>query len=131
MESVPTAELIELLLNLVNQLDLQFQYWLSVSFAVIVTSYIAGDRLSMKIRIYIFLLYILASSIFSIRYFGSRTQVLFLSQELLTRVTDWPNLGGLTSPVRQFTFIAGIIGTTWFLLFSKSKKELTEKTKED
>ncbi len=51
MESLSTAELIEIAMSMRESLDDQFQYWLTITFAVVVGSFIAGHKLNKNLRL--------------------------------------------------------------------------------
>ena len=51
MESLSIADLTEMVLMVSNAQDDQFQYWLSISFAVIVASFIAKEKITERLKI--------------------------------------------------------------------------------
>ncbi len=61
MESIDSADLLELVLLHREALSSQTQFWLTSSFAVIVASFVAGPRLTGRYRIFIGLLYLLVT----------------------------------------------------------------------
>lgn len=119
MDSVTTAELIEIYQASVGLVDAQDQYWLSITFAVIVTSYLAGDKLSIKLRAVIVFLYLLTSSLFVWRYLTSAEQLGYIARELGSRVSDWPFADSTLGILHQITFFFGIFTTLWFVLFQR------------
>jgi hypothetical protein len=58
METMTTAEIVELAILSLSQVDAQFQYWISASFAVIVASDLVGDDATRIIRWAISALYL-------------------------------------------------------------------------
>src|SRR5512135_2481501 len=62
MEQIPTADLVNLVLTQRGSIDLQFQFWLTITFAVIVAAFSAGDRLAFRLRQLAAVLYFLASA---------------------------------------------------------------------
>jgi hypothetical protein len=62
MDQIPTADLLNLLLTQRGSVDLQFQFWLSITFAVIVARFVAGRRLDFKLRLLAAVLYVLATA---------------------------------------------------------------------
>lgn len=62
MESVETADLIELVLMQREALYSQMQFWLSATFAVILASFFAGSKLTGRYRLFVGLLYLLATA---------------------------------------------------------------------
>jgi hypothetical protein len=53
-------ELIELIQNHFAALDLQFQYWLTITFAAVVASFLARDQLTTTVRFALAILYVLS-----------------------------------------------------------------------
>ncbi len=62
MNQIPTSDLLNLLLTQRTSIDLQFQFWLSITFAVIVAGFVAGRRLDLKLRLLAAVLYVLATA---------------------------------------------------------------------
>ena len=62
MDQVPTSDLLNLLLAQRASIDVQFQFWLSITFAVIVAGFVAGRRLDLKLRLLAAVLYVLATA---------------------------------------------------------------------
>ncbi len=60
MDQMSPAELTELFLTLESAIYTQFEYWLTVTFAVVIASFVAGTRLNRKLRFCLSLLYALA-----------------------------------------------------------------------
>ena len=50
MDQIPTPDLLNALMAQRASIDLQFQFWLTITFAVIVASFIAGERLGRTLR---------------------------------------------------------------------------------
>ena len=74
MDQISNSDLLQLVLQQRSSIDLQFQFWLSITFAVIVASFTAGSRLVPKLRSLTALLYLLASAHLSARwYFDGQT----------------------------------------------------------
>ena len=61
MEQYSPAELSELFLQAQALIDTQFQYWMSITFAVVVAGFIAGKRLTLRLRCVVGVLYALAT----------------------------------------------------------------------
>ena len=58
-----TEEAIELLALSVDNINQQFELWVTITFAVIVASYIAGHKLSRVFRIWFVTLYLMVSTL--------------------------------------------------------------------
>ena len=71
MGEIAEAQLLQALLEVYADVDTQFQVWLSITFAVMVAAFIAGERFSRVGRVLIVALYGCASSILLLRYFGA------------------------------------------------------------
>ena len=62
MDQVPTADLLNLLFVQRGSIDLQFQFWLSITFAVLAAGFVAGPRLRRGLRLLAAFLYAMASA---------------------------------------------------------------------
>src|SRR5262245_32056257 len=62
MNEISNSDLLNLVLTQRSSIDLQFQFWLSITFAVVVASFTAGRRLVPKLRVLTCVLYVLASA---------------------------------------------------------------------
>jgi hypothetical protein len=115
METLSSAELLELIATQSALLDSQFQYWLSVSFAVIVASFAAHEQLKAKARVWIGVLYSGISAVFLIRYFSSFELIRVLANEAVARELQ---TGGtpVAGYVRGIVWLGGLVTTLWFLL---------------
>ena len=60
-QSLSTEEAIELLALSIENINQQFELWLTITFAVIVASYIAGHKLSRVFRLWFVTLYLMVS----------------------------------------------------------------------
>ena len=123
MDSLSTAELLELAMILRDDLGTQFQYWLSITFAILIASYIAGKRFLMPWRIFAAVLYGLATAVFSIRYYVSGLNFRNYLGELGTRGDLWTDQTSILIGIRMTLFVVGTIGTLWFLFATDSEKE--------
>lgn len=61
MNELSTAELLELRFMLESSIDMQFQAWMAVTFAVVVASYSGRSHLATHVRVVISIAYLLAS----------------------------------------------------------------------
>ena len=52
MNDMSTSDLLNLVLTQRGNIDLQFQFWLTITFAVIVAAFSAGDRLDRRLRVW-------------------------------------------------------------------------------
>jgi len=67
MDQYTPAELSELYLQTATLIDGQYQYWITITFAVIVAGYVVGDRLKLGLKIAIAGLYLLATLVVFLR----------------------------------------------------------------
>lgn len=119
METISTAELVELAYLERDYFVSQFQYWLAVTFAVITAAYVAGDGLSTRIRSCLFCLYLLSTLLFyslnslsTESYFGYKVEVGARGIGFLSTMREAEFVGTLR-------FVVSVIGTltaSWFLL---------------
>ena len=123
MDSLSTAELLEFMMTIRVDMGSQFQYWLSITFAILIARYIAGERFRMNWRIFAALLYGLTTIIFSIGYYVGALNFGNYLGELETRGDLWTGQSSILIGLRMTLFIVGTIGTLWFLFAPDSEKE--------
>ena len=102
--------------------DTQFQYWLYVTFAVVVAGFSAGGRLTPRLRYLVAMLYGLASFTLIYRYFGAIVIAVTFTEELLESGVElqfavWP-LG----IARIFLFGLGTFVALYFLFGERGKE---------
>ena len=87
-----------------------FQFFLTVTFALIVVSYTVGERLSVAPRIAISVLYLAMVFLLFVRYQGQASQALHAVTSLREIKSDYPALDVVTLMwTRRFIFLAGTI----------------------
>ena len=123
MDSLSTAELLDLMMILRGDMGTQFQYWLSITFAILVARYIAGERFRMSWRIFAAVLYGLTTVVFSIGYYVGGLNFRNYLGELGTRGDLWTGQSSILIGIRMTLFMVGTIGTLWFLFAPESEKE--------
>ena len=89
MESIASADLIELILLQRGSFDTQFQFWITTTFAVIVASFAAGSRLSGRYRLVVAALYILSTFMLFARWAYDGREMLLLVTEVQSRGIDF------------------------------------------
>jgi hypothetical protein len=123
MESITSAELIELVLLQREAFDTQFQFWITATFAVIVASFAAGRRLSAKYRWVVALLYMLTTFMIFARWVHDAREMGLLLSEIQQRGIPYtgPRVFAATKAVLM------IFGTVTALVFlrqdSKSDRD--------
>jgi len=115
MDKVSTAELMNLLLVQRGSIDLQFQFWLTITFAVLVAAFVAGQRLRRGLRWLAAFLYAMASAHLMLRwtYDGSVGQRWI--EELVRRGVDIA-IPWTAVYLRMALMVVGTISTLVFLL---------------
>jgi hypothetical protein len=76
------AEIRELLLMHVDQLDSAFEFWLTASFAVVIAIHMTRQALSHNIRILICMLYLSTSLVAILLTIGDVSQIVVFTQEI-------------------------------------------------
>lgn len=98
--------------------DSILQIWLTLTFAVIVSTYVAGKRFDKPVYLLVSGLYALASAVQLIRFCAAGYQAFYFRHLLVARGFEWPvplavsvaiGLGYLV------LLVAGTIGTLWFV----------------
>lgn len=89
MDQVPTPDLLNLLLAQRNSIDLQFQFWLTITFAVLAAGFVAGDRLRWGLRWLGAFLYAMASAHLMLRWMHDGTVGQHWVEELNRRGVDF------------------------------------------
>ena len=116
MEAISNSELLELILIQRQSLDLQYQFWLTITFALVAATFVAGARLHLPLRLFVLLLYVLATGSVMSRYMLEVAEIAVLIDEAVAR-------GVLESlPLWAFWFrvvtvLAGSIGAVSYLLY--------------
>lgn len=105
---ITEVQLLELFLQVNADIDTQFQFWISVTFAVLVASFVADERLSRIERGVISALYLCATGILLYRYLSALTY----QQYALDLFTQY----GVERPAQATT--AGVLRLALFTLGS-------------
>jgi hypothetical protein len=113
MDLFSPAELTELVFTREAVIDGQFQFWITITFAVIAANFIAGNRLSARSRYVISLLYALAVLVLVSRWYYVAVEVTTLRRQLaeLGVVINFPTV----TAISRVTLVA--LGTTATLVF--------------
>ena len=123
MDQYSPPELAELALLAGASMDTQFQYWISVTFAVVVASFVAGERLSRPMRLLAATLYLLASILLISRFlqFAQTTRI----YEIALEDASSPSIaaGRLIVFTRFVLFALGTASALYFLLKAKKPRD--------
>lgn len=115
MDQIPTPDLLNALMTQRASIDLQFQFWLTITFAAIVAGFVAGDRLSPALRRFAAVLYLLATAHLAVRWMydgavGERWVRLLVSRGVDIGI-PWA-----AAYLRMAVMLLGTLGALTFLL---------------
>ena len=129
VNDITVAELIELLQNESASIDMQFQLWMTITTAVVIASFAARHHLSFWLRLFVAIMYALASATIAIRYANDAAQWMFLSNELSSRGVDFPAFIDLRI-LRGLVYSCGTVATVVFMFFKpRSKADIAPSNK--
>lgn len=101
-------------------IDSIFESWMAVTFAFIVASYVAGNRLSISFKVFVSTLYLACATLLFFRYINFAGQAFHYLAELekhdisMMKDTSARALGF----IRSVVFIGGTFGAIFFLFLS-------------
>ena len=113
----------ELALLAGGSMDTQFQYWMSVTFAVVVASFVAGERLSRPMRLLAAVLYLLASILLISRFWQFARTTRMYEIDLADAGTPTTSAGSLIPITRLLLFGLGTASALYFLFMAKKSPE--------
>ena len=120
MEQLTTFEYVETYFLASAATDAQFQFWLTVTFAVIAASFVAGDRLSRRLRLIVSGLYLLACFIVMSRSVIYGTTLVGAVERLHSAgMADLVPMLGVWAYARPFLYLVGTSVALWFLLVKR------------
>ena len=114
------AELRELALLSEASIDLQIQYWLTVTFATIVASFAARNALTRKLRLIVTALYLTATFMFVSRWYYKAID-LFQYSEMLEGIGGGGPIPVATIVSRIVLMLLGTLATVYFVYFRASR----------
>lgn len=121
-------EIAELIISVTGQMDSLFNYWMSASFAVLISSYIGKEHFNYSITLSISVLYFFASMMFLARYYAMSTLIVYYTE---LAGTSLPPQFIAASPIigitRAPTFVVGFIITEVYLWHSYIRNKRVEK----
>lgn len=115
MESLSSGELIEILLGLSEDAQNQFQYWLTITFALIVAVTIGKKYLDSVLSISISVLYLATTSLFAFRYYETMRNIGIFLVEFESRGLELYASLSFLFYLRIAVFVLGTSITIWFL----------------
>jgi hypothetical protein len=115
MDNYSYAELTEFIFLAYSSADTQFQYWVTITFAAVVAGFVAGERLTLTLRILVAVLYMLASATLAIRF-----QNAMITAGTIRGMLDEAGAYMLTTtnlaPLRIPLFLLGTAAAVFFLV---------------
>ncbi len=125
MDQISAAELFELVILSEASIDNQFQFWLSITFAAVVASFITEQRLTHSLRLALSCAYLLATVVLMSRWYYDGVRLFGFGAELqklgFTGHVPW-----ITLISRAVLMIAGSVVTVWFVYFGFRKRGNSE-----
>lgn len=110
------AEFYELLFTLMADIDTQFQFWLTMTFALIVTTFFAGERLNTYLRVFLTVLYAAACGLIVMRWNVAMIFVGDIAELAGKQVAELPSRT-FTGSLRMGVFLLGSIGAGAFTVY--------------
>ena len=132
MDELSSAELIELVAIFDSAIDVQYQLWITITFALVVVSYVARSELSRSIQWIVAGLYVLVVIAIAGRWTGDLIRLLEITEVLTSRGIDFRPPLFIAPIFRAFSFIAGsVIAVLLLFFFDRLGKHQTISSKSD
>jgi len=122
---IAEVQLLQLFLEVNSDIDTQFQVWVSITFAVLVASFVAGHRLSRFARTGLVALYLCAAAVLLIRYLRAGALIPYVHDlYALYDVVAPPGVGvsGPAGLLRMVLFTLGSVVASLSVLFPRMGK---------
>ncbi len=121
LDSVSTSELLQLIIEHEQFIDSQVEFWLTVTFATIVASFVGSNALTKAMRRIATVLYLVASVVFVSRMFYEGLDLIGYMRVLEPRgvIINPPYI---TVIARLILIILGVSATVYFVNFSQKKE---------
>ena len=126
MESISTEILLELHFALESSIDVQFQAWMAITFAVIVASYSSRDTLRTELRIIVAIAYLMAAYTLFARWMTEVSRINELIQPVLESRGLDTNIKFYTATARMITYALGTMIATVSIFFFSPKTQQPE-----
>jgi hypothetical protein len=114
------AEALEAVFGANEAMQNAFQYWLSVTFAIILTAYFGRRHLNRSILITIGLLYLATAVLFFVDYLHWLAIMRLIEYPLAGE--HWPYYGPIKSSTRTGLFLIGTITAEYYLFYSYAQR---------
>ena len=103
-------ELVLLLREFGSSITEQFNFWMATTFAIVVASYTAGDKLSIWFRAVLVLLYLAACGVYYLRYMGAIASVTEIAGQLQALDSEFgPRVIPVASFLRRAVMLVGTL----------------------
>jgi hypothetical protein len=118
MDQISSDQLTEIYFHAMSLMDVQFQYWISITFAVVVATFVVGKRVRRALRCLMATLYLLASITLATRFLRFDS----IAQSALENLGDHAIVDALVSegyllPISRISlYLLGTSTAVWFLL---------------
>ena len=110
--------------------DSILQIWLTVTFAVLVAAYVAGNRITRYLYLLVNFLYGFAALILAVRFVSAAYQIYYYRDLLVTNgFAPWPVPRLLSAMIGAGTLIllvGGSIATLWFIRVVRKRSVMTQ-----
>ncbi|MEE8094368.1 MAG: hypothetical protein V3T47_09030 [Gammaproteobacteria bacterium] len=116
MDQYSLAELTELYFAAATLMDTQFQYWISVTFAVVIAGFFAGNRLTKNLSYLAAILYGLATFVLIARFTAAAGTVAMFGNAIVEAGVEMSRVGLPTRVLRYILFTTGTLAALYFLL---------------
>jgi hypothetical protein len=110
------SEYYELVLQIEASIDAQFEFWLTVTFATVVATYMADNQLTRSLRAVIASAYLLASAVVTSRWYYDASKIVGLSETLDNQYEAFP-VPEVTIIARVLLVVGGSVATLYFVCF--------------
>jgi hypothetical protein len=111
-----TYEILDLIGTETSQVDAAFEFWLTITFAFVVAAFAARTRFSMRLKLLVSSLYLVASAVFILKYVGDLSAVQTLTATLPETAPNLFNIpGGLSHLLRFALYVVGTIAAIVYL----------------
>jgi hypothetical protein len=121
MDQYSPAELSELFLLAQTSIDTQFQYWITITFAVVAAAFAAGERLTQRLRYVVVALYSLATFTLFMRALSTGEDARVILQTLAESGSLIFGIDLTVAVSRPLVFVMGTIAANYFLLASRKR----------
>ncbi len=120
MEQPSIAELLELIMQAESSIDTQFQFWLTITFATIVASFMSKDLLTVMMRTLVVSLYLVATFVLASHWYYDAMDIGIYSEMLAAQgyINAFPIATGFS---RVLLILLGTCATLFFVYASADR----------